>query len=807
VRGKLRLKSGSRHDRARISDRLDHLLAFYHRKGYLMAELDVDEAATASGDIDLTVHVDAGTRLAVTIEGIGGKAALKEAITPLFAQSLFFEETIEDARGRIEALVRDRGHRVATASAQAHVVDPALTALRFKVIPGPKTQAEEVRIDGTQQIEEGKVRDEIQSHADTWLHRGIVKGGRVAEDAAAIHTLYVSQGFPDADVPPADVILLGEDGRRADVVFHVHEGPRVAIHGARLEGNAGISGERLHDLLKLTAGEPYTRGTIEAAVARVRRAYDDSGWPDARISWRDEKVSGDEVSEERDLVVTIDEGIRQQVSDITIGANIITDDDTIRRALKIEPYKPLSRADLLASQSRLYRLGLFRAVEVRPGPMPEMPEAAPSGEDSNAATPPGAADSGVVTAPQVPPPPPIVEPNAGIPAPATIEPAHPPPDASFPPADASSLAPPTGENTTGEAAPAPGAAPPVEPFNRPVQVLVREAPPLRQVFGLGFDTEEKVRGLYEIAHRNVFGSGRYLGLQLRGSSLEQRASILYREQGVFGGRYDLLGSAYGLDEERPAFTGRTVGLTGQLSRDVTKATKLLWRYNLKDVNLSEATTEFEGSTIRLASVSGTGIHDTRDSPFNPRIGHYYSAELQGFGNAIGSKAQFAKTRIQVFTFKEIVPGTVWAQAVRVGAAYTYGKSRTDPASTGDPESGVPVSERFYAGGDTTLRAFGRDRAGPLDDEGDPLGGEGLFLLNEELRVPIWRKLQGVVFADIGNVYRTLSDYTLSDLRECAGAGVRLMTPIGPFRLEYGQHLDRREGEDQGQLYFSIGQAF
>ncbi|HET8947180.1 MAG TPA: BamA/TamA family outer membrane protein, partial [Candidatus Polarisedimenticolia bacterium] len=350
-------------------------------------------------------------------------------------------------------------------------------------------------------------------------------------------------------------------------------------------------------------------------------------------------------------------------------------------------------------------------------------------------------------------------------------------------------------------------APSEEPFSRPVEVLVREAPPLRQTFGLGFDTEEKIRGLYEIAHRNIFGSGRYLGLQLRGSSLEQRASLLYREQGVFGGRYDLLGSAYGLDEERPAFTGRTVGITGQLSRDVTKATRLQWRYTLKDVNLSEATTEFEGTTIRLASVSGVGIHDTRDSPFNPRIGHYFSAELQGFGNGIGSEAQFAKGRFQAFTFKEVAPSTVWAQAVRVGAAWTFGQSRDDPSSTGDAVSGVPQTERFYAGGDSTLRAFGRDRAGPLDAEGDPLGGEGLFLLNEELRFPLWRKLQGVVFTDIGNVYRTLSDYTLSDLRECAGGGVRLMTPIGPFRLEYGQLLDRREGEDQGQLYFSIGQAF
>jgi outer membrane protein assembly factor BamA len=194
-------------------------------------------------------------------------------------------------------------------------------------------------------------------------------------------------------------------------------------------------------------------------------------------------------------------------------------------------------------------------------------------------------------------------------------------------------------------------------------------------------------------------------------------------------------------------------------------------------------------------------------PFAPTKGHFYAIDVYGYGRGIGSEAQFAKVFLQAFTFKEVLPRTVWAQAVRAGAAITFGLSRSDPASTGDVESGVPQTERFFAGGDTTLRGFRLDLAGPLDVNGDPLGGEGLFLLNEELRFPIWSHFQGVIFADVGNVYRTLSDYTLRDLRECAGAGLRLMTPIGPFRMEYGALLDRRPGEGPGQFFISIGQAF
>jgi outer membrane protein assembly factor BamA len=343
---------------------------------------------------------------------------------------------------------------------------------------------------------------------------------------------------------------------------------------------------------------------------------------------------------------------------------------------------------------------------------------------------------------------------------------------------------------------------------RAVDINVREAPSLRQSFGAGYDSQEKIRGLYEIAERNLFGSARYLGLQMRASSLEKRASILYREQGIWGGRYDLTGSTYGIDEDRPAFTGRTVGITAQLGRDVGKATRLRYRYTLKDVNPTDGSEPLQsGSTIRLASLSASGVHDTRDVPFGPTRGHFYAVDLFGYGRAIGSEAQFAKVFLQAFTFKEVLPRTVWAQAVRAGAAITFGVSRSDPASTGDSESGVPQTERFFAGGDTTLRGFPLDLAGPLDANGDPLGGEGLFLLNEELRFPILGHFQGVIFADVGNVYRTLSDYTLRDLRECAGAGLRLMTPIGPFRMEYGALLDRRSGEDPGQFFISIGQAF
>jgi outer membrane protein insertion porin family len=119
---------------------------------------------------------------------------------------------------------------------------------------------------------------------------------------------------------------------------------------------------------------------------------------------------------------------------------------------------------------------------------------------------------------------------------------------------------------------------------------------------------------------------------------------------------------------------------------------------------------------------------------------------------------------------------------------------------------VPLSERFFAGGDSTLRGFPRDGVDPVGAEG-VVGGEAMLLLNQEFRFPIWSSLKGVLFYDAGNLYGELADFDPANLRHVLGVGVRYETPIGPLRFEYGRKLDREEGESSGELFFAIGAAF
>jgi outer membrane protein insertion porin family len=119
--------------------------------------------------------------------------------------------------------------------------------------------------------------------------------------------------------------------------------------------------------------------------------------------------------------------------------------------------------------------------------------------------------------------------------------------------------------------------------------------------------------------------------------------------------------------------------------------------------------------------------------------------------------------------------------------------------------------RFFAGGRVTHRAFPLDKLGrpgeTLDENGDPIGGAGLALANLEWRFPVFGAIGGALFIDSGNVWSDWRDINAGQFRWGAGLGLRVATPVGPVRLEYGWKLDRKPGESAGELFFSFSNPF
>jgi len=120
---------------------------------------------------------------------------------------------------------------------------------------------------------------------------------------------------------------------------------------------------------------------------------------------------------------------------------------------------------------------------------------------------------------------------------------------------------------------------------------------------------------------------------------------------------------------------------------------------------------------------------------------------------------------------------------------------------------VPMSERFFAGGSQTMRGFGQNAVGAIGPNRVPIGGEALIVINNEIHVPLISIFDGVAFADIGNVFPSVRNFSFTDLRESAGIGLRVRTPWVLLRGDWGFILDRRPGEPTSRIYFSIGQAF
>jgi outer membrane translocation and assembly module TamA len=157
-------------------------------------------------------------------------------------------------------------------------------------------------------------------------------------------------------------------------------------------------------------------------------------------------------------------------------------------------------------------------------------------------------------------------------------------------------------------------------------------------------------------------------------------------------------------------------------------------------------------------------------------------------------------------------GIVLAAAGRLGLATAF---PGDNVAEGDND--LPASERFYAGGDTTIRGFALDRVGTRHvppEPGDtltpdllPIGGNGLVILNAELRAPVTGGFGVVGFLDSGNVFARVSDIDFGELRSAVGGGVRYKSPFGPIRLDIGFKVNRQPGEGLTAWFVSFGQAF
>ncbi len=196
--------------------------------------------------------------------------------------------------------------------------------------------------------------------------------------------------------------------------------------------------------------------------------------------------------------------------------------------------------------------------------------------------------------------------------------------------------------------------------------------------------------------------------------------------------------------------------------------------------------------LRVMRLDASAVAERRDDLFDATNGSYHSANIE-YGADIGRPVRFLKYLGQHFLYRRIGP-IVLASAARVGLATGFG-------------SDLIPTERFFAGGGNTVRGYAHDSLGPSGLFGTPAGGSALLVTNQEARFPLFWRFTGVGFVDAGNVFRSVGDMALRDLRIGAGLGVRIDTPVGLVRLDYGIPLRREPNDPRGRAFVSLGQAF
>jgi outer membrane protein assembly complex protein YaeT len=345
-----------------------------------------------------------------------------------------------------------------------------------------------------------------------------------------------------------------------------------------------------------------------------------------------------------------------------------------------------------------------------------------------------------------------------------------------------------------------------EEGDTPVRVELQEEARLSAGYQARYNDDKGMSGDLDAEVGNLFGRAVALGARysLGRDDEEIRGSILLPSVRFLG---DLTGSVFRDSEERPldedddtlpTLQQLEKGFELQASRQLPSRWRLLYGYRFKTSSVSSELDEF-GVTTKIASLDGSLLRDTRDSPLDARRGRFWSLNLELAPRQLGSDLDFVKGMAQLFASRSFGRSSwggalTWAQGYRLGLAHVFSDER------------LLFSERFKAGGSHSIRGFATDSVGPRDFFGDPAGGEALFVMNQELRYMLPAGLGGVVFWDAGNVFAKASDLSL-DLRHSLGAGLRWASPVGLLRLDLGFPLDPQPDEKAYRIHFSLGQAF
>lgn len=804
ILSRLKMRVGGEVTSARLQRGSDRIRKFLVKRGHLSAR-----AAMRRGDYDaakntipLDLDVAEGPRVQVTVTGAKFSDGELKKLIPIYQEGAVDPDLLEEGkRNLLERLERDGyfdadvdygtdTHEVKRNGKGWQGTEEVIT---YTVERSERHKLMGIEIIGNKYFDAELLRSRLQIFGGAFASRGRFSRRLAESDAQSMRSLYQANGFLDAKVEGQ--IEDDYKGKEDDLFirFNVQEGKQTRVASLTIEGLRAFKEEELLGVIGSSPGQPYSDFGVTTDRDNILALYFNEGFPEATFTSTAKRVIADATTSTGNSTngASSKHNGKKEEKD---SKPAIEQAEAVRLVYRIQE----------GPQTRVRRILLSGYAHTRPGVIRreiriKVNEPLREGD--------------------------VVESqrhlyNLGVFNRVTIEPQNP-----------------NGTNP-----------------DKDIAVLVEEAKRYTVAYGGGFEVQRLAsttnptggqvqaapRGIIEVSKLNLTGRADSLSFKLRGSTLQGRALLGYAAPNTFGNSHFSFQATVFAEKTRDinTFTERRYEGSVQLTDQITPLTTVLYRYAFRKVlvsNLnipSEEIPLFQQPTL-VSQFGVTWFRDSRDNPADASKGSFNSADFSDADTYFGSSASFLRFFFQNSTYYPLKRRFSFARSTRFGILVPYRDtvSLTFPAPSVPPlPTVIPLPERFFAGGGTSLRGFALNQAGPRDAvTGFPVGGQALLVLNQEFRFPmrlpfLGTSLGGAIFYDGGNVYSRVSRISVSAmlpkptfglqnpllppgptnlsvcLTNCSnelnyfahtvGLGVRYKTPVGPIRVDLGYQLNR-----------------
>jgi len=785
IMGRLKMKAGTSITNRRIQKGTANIRKFLAKKGHLSGRAAVRRGMydAAKNSVPLTVDVTEGPRVKVEVKGAKFSGGDLKKLLPIYQEGAVDADLLEEGRKNLRERLERQGYFDATVDYDSTTQDVkekgkngwqgTEEVITYTVNRGEHHKLIGIEITGNKYFGLELLRGRLAIYQGALGSRGRFSRRLVEADRVSMESLYKTNGFLDVKVD-ADT-QDNFDGHTGDVFvkFVVNEGVQTRVAALTIDGNHAFSDEELQGVVGSLPGQPYSDSNVGSDRANILALYYNEGYPEATMRSAVEDVEA----------AKADEGT--QATSEKNGKKAATQFKGVKVTYHIEE----------GPQTRVRKVLVTGYVHTKPGVIRRLIQVKPNAPLRQGEV--------VDTQRRLY--------NLGTFNRVTVAPQNP-----------------AGSNP-----------------DKDVVALVEEAKRYTLAYGGGFEVQRLAsstdptsgavqaapRGILEISKLNLTGRADTLSLKLRGSTLQGRALLGYSSPNTFASpNFSFQATAY-FEKTRDINTFDETRYEGsvQLTQQASQRTTLLYRYSFRKILVSDVKIPQEEIPLfqqpTLVSQFGISwVRDTRDNPADATKGTLNSADFGLADTYFGSSASFTRFLYQNSSYYPIKRRFSFARSLRFGVLNPYRDtvSLTFPPPTGaNLPPVIPLPERFFAGGGTSLRGFALNQAGPRDSgSGFPVGGQAMLVLNQEFRFPMrlpyfGTSLGGALFYDGGNVYSRGSrisfraslpkptfdgSATPQCLTNCSnelnyfahtiGLGLRYGTPVGPIRIDFGYQINR-----------------